>query len=160
MTLICLVTDRHRLAPGAGLDVQLNRLVAQAREAGRAGIDLIQLRERDLEASALVPLTRRLLEAAAPAKVLVNDRGDVALATGAHGVHLRSDSYGIERLRPLGPAGWIIGRSVHGAAEAAALGDAADYLVFGAVYPTPSKPGGAPAGTVGLREAEIGRAHV
>jgi thiamine-phosphate diphosphorylase len=151
--VVCLVTDRHRLAPGASLDVQMDRLVAQVEEAGRAGVDLIQLRERDLEGGALVRLTRRLIEAAAPAKLVVNDRGDVALAAGAHGVHLRSDSYGAERLRRVAPGGWLIGRSIHGAAEAAAAGEGADYLLFGAVFPTASKPGVAPAGIAGLRDA-------
>jgi thiamine-phosphate diphosphorylase len=153
LALICLVTDRRRLAPGASLEVQMDRLVEQAQEAGRAGADLIQLRERDLEGGALVRLTRRVMEAAAPAKVLVNDRADVALAAAAHGVHLRGDSYAIERLRDLAPPGWVIGRSVHTAAEAAASGGAADYIVFGAVFPTASKPGGAPAGIAGLRAA-------
>ncbi|MGH9311881.1 MAG: thiamine phosphate synthase [Vicinamibacterales bacterium] len=152
--IICLVTDRRRLAPGASLEVQMDRLAAQAEEAARAGIGVIQLRERDLEGAALVLLARRLIEAAAPARIVVNDRGDVALAAGAHGVHLRSDSYDAGRLRGLAPAGWLVGRSIHTPAEATAAGETADYLVFGAVYPTASKPGGPPpAGVPALREA-------
>lgn len=132
---------------------QLRRLEAQAAEAARAGVDLIHIRERDLEASTLVGLARRLVEAAAPAKVVVNDRGDIALASGAHGVHLRSDSYEAGRLRRIGPSGWLIGRSIHTPAEASAAGDTADYLVFGAAYATASKPDVPPAGVAALREA-------
>jgi thiamine-phosphate diphosphorylase len=151
--LICLVTDRRRLAPGESLEIQMDRLATQAQEAARAGVGLIQLRERDLEASTLIQVARRVIEAAAPVKVLLNDRGDVALAAGAHGVHLRSDSYESGRLRDLVPAGWVVGRSVHTAAEAAAAGETADYLVFGAVYATVSKPGVPPAGLTELKAA-------
>lgn len=150
--VICLVTDRRRLAPGESLQVQMDRLVAQAAEAARAGVDLIQLRERDLEGAALARLARRLIDAAAPARVVVNDRGDVALAAGAHGVHLRADSYEAGRLRGLAPAGWLIGRSVHTPAEAIAAGEAVDYLVFGSVYPTASKSGALPAGAAELKK--------
>jgi thiamine-phosphate diphosphorylase len=150
--IICLVTDRLRLAPGESLEAQMDRLVAQAAEAGKAGLDLIQLRERDLEGAALTRLARRLIEAAAPAKVIVNDRADVALAAGAHGVHLRGDSYDAKRLRGVAPSGWLIGRSVHTPAEAAAAGKANDYLVFGSVYPTASKPGVPPAGVAELKK--------
>jgi thiamine-phosphate diphosphorylase len=151
--IICLVTDRHRLAPGASLKDQLDRLETQAAEAGRAGVDLIHVRERDLDASTLVGLARRIVEAAAPARVVVNDRGDVALGAGAHGVHLRGDSYDALRLRRIGPPGWVIGRSIHTPAEASAVGETVDYLVFGAVYQTASKPDVPPAGVAALQEA-------
>jgi thiamine-phosphate pyrophosphorylase len=150
--LICLVTDRRRLAPESSLEAQLDRLVEQAAEAGKAGVDLVQLRERDLEAATLTGLARRVIHAAAPAKVLLNDRGDVALAAGAHGVHLRGDSFDADRLRAIAPAGWLIGRSIHSAEEAKAAGRAVDYLVFGSIYPTVSKPGAPPAGLAELKK--------
>ena len=78
-SLICLVTDRHRLAPRENPEAQLDKLVAQAAEAGRAGVDLIQLRERDLDGGVLTRLARRMIDAATPAKVIINDRADVAL---------------------------------------------------------------------------------
>jgi len=85
--------------------------------------------------------------------VLVNDRLDVALAAGAHGVHLRGDSCSAARVRPLSPRGFVIGRSIHTADEAARVvaDGGLDYLVFGPVYETISKPGRTPAGLDALR---------
>jgi len=73
---------------------------------------------------------------------------DVALSAGAHGVHLRSDSMPAVRVRAIAPRSFVIGRSVHSPGEAA---DAAqdqnlDYLVFGTVFMTRSKPGVGAAG--------------
>lgn len=76
-----------------------------------------------------------------PTRVVVNDRLDVAVAAGAHGVHLRGDSIAPERARSMVPAGFLIGRSVHGAGEAVLAARGADYCVAGTVFPTPSKPG-------------------
>ena len=127
---VCLVTDRRRADP-----------VAQAGAAAAAGVDFIQVRERDLEAAALAALVRAVLGAVSgtPARVVVNDRLDVALACGAHGVHLRAESFTVGDARRLAPPGFLVGRSVHTTAEAAAAGDA-DYLVAGTVFPTASKP--------------------
>jgi thiamine-phosphate pyrophosphorylase len=69
----------------------------------------------------------------------VNDRLDVALATSAHGVHLRGDSLPNAAVRRIAPAGFVIGRSIHDAAGAAAA-SAADYLIAGSVFATASKP--------------------
>ena len=97
--MICLVTDRRRLvgpdgASAAGSGVWQACLVAQVRHAVDAGVDLIQVRERDLEAGALAALVVELLAVAAhtSTRIVVNDRLDVALACGAGGVHLRGDS--------------------------------------------------------------------
>jgi thiamine-phosphate pyrophosphorylase len=89
-----------------------------------------------------------------PARIIVNDRVDVALAAGAHGVHLRADSMPAARVRALTPAGFVVGRSVHAADEAARAehDGGLDYLVFGTVFASPSKPGQPPAGTGTLAE--------
>jgi thiamine-phosphate diphosphorylase len=138
----CLVTDRRRLAPGADYRIQVERLAAQASEAARAGVDLIQIRERDLEAAALCDLTRRMLDATAGSqtRVVVNDRVDVALAAGAAGVHLRADSIDHRRVRPLVPAVWILGRSVHRVEDLEDDAQDLDYVVFGTVFRSDSKP--------------------
>ena len=81
-------------------------LVALIGEAARAGVDLIQIREPDLDDRALVTLARAAVAAVrgTPARVIVNDRADVALAAGAAGVHLRGDSMpGRARARDDGP---------------------------------------------------------
>jgi thiamine-phosphate pyrophosphorylase len=152
--MICLVTDRRRLvAAGASADAAAACLVAQARYAADAGVDLIQVRERDLEAGALLALTGELVAATrgTHTRIVVNDRLDVALAAGAAGVHLRGDSIPIAAARRMAPSGFLIGRSVHSVSEAAAAAGA-DYLIAGTVFSTTSKPAGAPRlGTEGLQ---------
>ena len=143
--MICLVTDRRRLAGGD--------LAAQVRDAVELGVDLIQVRERDLDAAALAVLVTRLVRitAGTPTRLVVNDRIDVALACGADGVQLRGDSIPVAEARRLAPAGFLIGRSVHGVNQAIAAADA-DYLVAGTVFPSASKAAAAPLlGLEGLR---------
>ena len=148
--LICLVTDRHRVRPAGTVS-----LVRLASRAAAAGVDIIQVRESGLDDRQLAGLVRATVEAVAgtTARVVVNDRTDVALATGAHGVHLRADSVNAAPVRGLVPAGFLVGRSVHSRPEAVAAGRSVDYLVAGTVYATPSKPEGGPLlGLEGLRE--------
>jgi thiamine-phosphate pyrophosphorylase len=153
--IICLVTDRERLRPHARLETQLEAVVAQAEEAGRAGVTLVQIRERDLSARVLTELTAGVVAATrgTRTKVVVNDRVDVALSTGADGVHLRGDSFGAARARALAPPAWIVGRSIHDVGEAELQGQDVDYVIFGTVFPTASKAGAAPAGLAALRSA-------
>ena len=96
--LLYYITDRRQF-PGTPLQ-QRDRLLAKIAEAARAGVDLIQLRERDLSARALYQLTTEALCALREArnakretKLLINSRLDVALASGADGVHLRGDDF-------------------------------------------------------------------
>ena len=160
--LLCLVTDRRRLAARLDCDEvsALEWLVIQARVAARAGVDFVQIREGDLPAAALVSLSRRVRAAleGTGARVLVNDRVDVAIAAGAHGVHLKASSIAPGLARDLLPGG-TIGVSVHGA-DAAARAGRVDYLVAGAVFATASKPAGWPtlglAGLVEVVEAAAG----
>jgi thiamine-phosphate pyrophosphorylase len=158
--LICVVTDRTRYLPGL--------LVPSLAAAAAAGVDLIQVRERDLPDRALLALTRQIVSAAAGtgARVLVNDRLDVSLAAGADGVHLRGASAPSRDVRRVAPPGFLIGRSVHTPAEAAAEAarGACDYLLFGTVLPSGSKPQGHPtAGFAGLaaavREVSLAQTH-
>lgn len=132
---ICLVTDRRR-----------RPLIEQAAEAAAAGVDIIHIRERDLEAaelSALVSDITAVVRATrgSSTKVVVNDRVDVAVACGADGVHLRGDSMPSVRVRRMTPDGFLIGRSVRSAEEASAVAAGVDYLVAGTVFPTTSKSG-------------------
>ncbi len=127
---ICLVTDRRLSDP-----------VRQARAAAAAGIDMIQVRERDLEAGALAALVRAVLVAVrgSATRVVVNDRLDVAIACAAHGVHLRADSVAVADARRIAPVGFLVGRSVHASSDVEAA-DGADYVIAGTVFPTASKP--------------------
>lgn len=153
--ILCLVTDRRRL--GAALGLGANEwgdvLRAQVLAAASAGADLIQVREPDLDAAAMTALVRAIVADLrhTPARVLVNDRVDVALAAGAAGVHLKERSFSVAEARSLGPPGFVVGRSIHQPTPEAFVGKA-DYVIAGTVLPTPSKPGGTCLGWKGLSE--------
>ncbi len=132
-------------------------LIQRVGVAARAGVHVIQVRQLQLEGSALTRVVEGSVRAAkgTAARILVNDRVDVALATGAHGVHLRGDSMSAARVRGIAPGAFVIGRSVHSPDEAARLaqdGDL-DYLIFGTVFKTSSKPGVAGEGLAALAAA-------
>ena len=142
------ITDRLRCAG----DV-LDSIEANARE----GVDWIQIREKDMPPRALLSLVEAALRRVEPhgALVLVNACLDIALAAGAHGVHLRSDAPPASELRPIVPAGFTIGVSTHTVDEVRrAEREGADFAVFGPVFPTSSKRGQeAIPGLAGLRAA-------
>lgn len=146
---VCLVTDRRRVADGVRFADACDRLVEQVRAAVEAGVDLVQVRERDLEARQLMTLVTAVVRASRQTntRVVVNDRLDVALGCGADGVHLRGDSLSAAAVRRLAPAAFLVGRSVHSVEEARAAGPV-DYLIAGPVFATVSKPEGHP--TLGL----------
>ena len=143
--VICMITDRRRL--GTDWESALTERVAAA---ARAGVHLIQIRERDLEGRPLVRLVERCTTVVqgTPARILVNDRVDVALAAGAHGVHLRGDSIASRRVRAITPPGFLVGRSVHAREETEQLAaeGGLDYFIYGAVFESRSKPDRAAAG--------------
>lgn len=142
---VLVVTDRKRLVRqlAARPDAWPDLLEAQIAGALAGGADLVQVREPDLPAGLLVRFLRGLFERmpASTARIVVNDRVDVAWVTGAAGVHLTERSLSVEDARTLLPAGrhWVIGRSVHEPSSAAACAAAA-YLVAGTVLPSASKP--------------------
>lgn len=147
--VLCMIT-----APHVGADVE--GIVARVGAAARAGVHLIQVRRPDLEAGTLARLVAGAVAAVegTEARVLVNDRVDVALAAGAHGVHLRGDSMPVARVRAIAPPGFLVGKSVRSRDEglAAIAAAAPDYLIFGTVFETGSKPGVPGAGVAGLAE--------
>ena len=160
--IVCLVTDRRRLCEGCDEDAAERCLIAQFTEAVAAGVDLLQIRERDLEARRLLAIVVQAvaLTRGTPTRVVVNDRVDVALAAGADGVHLRSDSLAAEAVSRIAPPDFLVGRSVHSADEAARAADV-DYLIAGTVFASASKTGEAvePLGESGLA-AIVAAAHV
>jgi thiamine-phosphate diphosphorylase len=133
--LLCLVTgDRGR-------EQQTLELIGAA---VRAGVELIQIRERRFDDRALAALTRRAVDLArdSASRIIINDRADIALSVGASGVHLRGSSFAAGRVRALAPPGFLIGRSVHTLSEATAVeaSGGCDYFLFGTVFPSSSKP--------------------
>jgi thiamine-phosphate pyrophosphorylase len=110
--------------------------------SARAGATFVMVREPALSARALSDLTREIVSHAARCdlRVLVNDRLDVALAAGAQGVHLRADGPPVATVRAMTPDGFVIGRSAHSDDEIDRAAGA-DYLLYGTIFATPSKPG-------------------
>jgi thiamine-phosphate pyrophosphorylase len=124
-------------------------VLESARRAIAGGVDMIQVREKDLPARELFELVCKVRDLAAGTKtrVLVNDRVDIALAAGIDGVHLPANGLPPGRVRPLVK---LLGVSTHTLQEAAGAEAAgADFIVFGPVFDTPGKK---PAGLEPLRE--------
>ncbi|MGE0704084.1 MAG: thiamine phosphate synthase [Vicinamibacterales bacterium] len=119
-------------------------LLEQVAFAVDAGVDVVQVREQDLSASDLLGLVRDAVALTIGSKthVVVNDRLDVALAAGAHGVHLKSSSMAPADVKRIVPQGFLVGRSVHSLEEVGAAAGAIDYAIAGTVWPSRSKPDG------------------
>jgi len=142
-----LITDRAA-APRPPADV--------VEECLAAGLRAVQLREKDLEARDLLALADTLSEATQRhgARLIVNDRADVALAAGADGVQRTHVSLPVSALREIAPPGFLVGASVHSEAEAReAAVQGADFIVFGPVYDTASKRRYGPPQGLGALEA-------
>jgi thiamine-phosphate pyrophosphorylase len=121
-----------------------------------AGLRAVQLREKDLSVRDVLQLAVSLREATRRhgARLVINDRADVALAADADGVQRTHASLPVAALRRVVKPPALIGASVHSRAEARqAVADGADFLVFGPIYDTPSKRQyGEPQGLQALEE--------
>ena len=163
---LCYVTDRNGLSGVEAREAQETFLL-RIETAAAAGVDWVQIREKDLSGRDCGLLTREALQRAAkspasnvaPTRILVNDRLDVALSEGAGGVHLGENSLPLPEAKRLVKAqalsqDFLIGASCHSldAARSAASGGA-DYLFFGPIFSTPRKVAfGAPQGLERLAE--------
>jgi thiamine-phosphate pyrophosphorylase len=166
--ILCYVTDRSSLDV-AGEENRAEALLQMIEAAAAAGVDWIQLREKDLSGKECAALTREALRRVAQGssktsgapRVLVNDRLDVALAERAGGVHLGENSLPVEDARRVIAAAqpplqnFLVGVSCHSLEAvqyAARVG--ADYVFFGPVFATPSKAVfGPPQGLARLAQA-------
>jgi thiamine-phosphate pyrophosphorylase len=170
--LLYYITDRTQF-PG---DETTRRrvLLAKIAEATRAGLDYIQLREKDLSARELEQMARAAVRIVQElrtgnrelrTRLLINSRTDVALAVGADGVHLRSDDISplevrstwtrvLARTSQIEARSPLIGVSCHAAAEVLrARAQAADFAVFAPVFEKKDCPGTQPTGLTALHEA-------
>jgi thiamine-phosphate pyrophosphorylase len=151
--LLCYITDRHQFAGDAA--AQESRLLAKIGECAAAGVDYIQLREKDLTPRGLEHLANRAIQAippGSPTRLLINSRIDVALACGAHGVHLPSRDLSASEARVIlaraGRHGAVVSVSVHSAEEVArAEAHGADFVLFAPVFEK--------GGTASLRGLEV-----
>jgi thiamine-phosphate pyrophosphorylase len=171
------ITDRTAFAPDE--QTRSRCLLDKIAEAARAGVDYIQLREKDLptrdleslarEAVTIIRQTRRRTtdHGQLTTDLLINSRTDVAIAAGAAGVHLRSNDISPQEVRaiwkesgagtparPLSPREPIIGVSCHSPSEVAkAEAAGATFAVFGPVFEKKDAPGTKATGLTQLREA-------
>lgn len=134
-------------------------------EAVQAGIDLVQIREKDLPTRALLQLVESAVATAqgSETRIVVNDRLDVALAAGADGVHLGTESIPAQAVRKRVPEGFLVGVSCHSREDVRVAETAgADYVVLGPIFETPSKIAyGPPLGLDILREtASVARVPI
>jgi thiamine-phosphate pyrophosphorylase len=143
---LMLVTDRHRLR-GRSLEEVVSLAVD-------GGVNIVQLRERDLPARELYNLALTVHTVVrGRALFMVNDRVDVASACGADGVQLPSDGLPLDAAADVDPT-LLFGQSVHSAASAVeAQHRGADFVILGTVFDTPSKPGVRTLGLEGVRRA-------
>lgn len=137
--LLYYITDRHQF-PGDRPE-QERRLLEKIAECAAAGVNLIQLREKDLGARALEKLALKAMAtlAGSRTRLLINARTDVALACGAHGVHLPANDLAASDVRAIfaraGVSEPVIGVSTHSATEVASVeAHGADFAVFGPVF--------------------------
>jgi thiamine-phosphate pyrophosphorylase len=108
------------------------------------GCRMVQLREKTMPLAELLPVARRLAQACrdAGALFIVNDRADLALASGADGLHVGQDDLPAREARTVLRPGMILGVSTHDPAQARrAVADGADYVAVGSVFPTTTKAG-------------------
>ncbi len=146
--LLYYITDRKNVSEG--------NLLPVIEHAVQAGIDLIQIRERDLDTRPLLALVEAAMARArgTATRILVNDRLDVALAAGAAGLHLPTHGLPVAEVRSRYPE-LLLGASCHNLDELRrAQEGGVDFVVFGPVYETPSKKAyGPPLGLEKLAEA-------
>jgi thiamine-phosphate pyrophosphorylase len=142
-----VIIDREALTGKDEIDV--------CRQAIRGGANIIQLRDKLGNKSRMINSARQLKEACAPSGVpfIMNDCLDIALASGADGIHVGQEDIPVSAARHLLPIDKLIGCSTATAKEALqAEGDGADYIAVGSIYPTQSKKNVTVVGLERLRE--------
>ena len=161
--LLCYITDRSQFAGNES--ARRHRLIEKIAEAARCGVDIIQLREKDLITRELQLLACEALRVVrkhslSTTQLLINSRTDVALAVGADGVHLRSDDISPSDVRrisnlhaPGGHARFTIGVSCHSLHEVRRAANQADFVIYGPIFQKKTESPGPAVGIEALHEA-------
>ena len=164
--LLYYITDRSQFSGDES--ARRAALLAKIAEAGSAGVDYIQIREKDLFARELASLAqdavRVLRNSVRPGtsvtRLLINSRSDIALTVGAEGVHLRSDDISTKDVRDLvarsgmPPSAFVIGSSCHSPEDVRSAESAgADFAVFAPVFEKKNTPHIRPSGLRELADA-------
>jgi thiamine-phosphate pyrophosphorylase len=154
--ILCYVTDRHSLPAAPQVDL-IQPLLERIATIAAAGVDWVQLREKDLSGKESASLVRQARDhiskqgshSKSTTRIIVNDRLDVALAEQAGGIHLGENSLPVDEAKRLllsSPVAqtpvrdFIVGISCHSPEAAkSAASSGADYIFFGPVFATPSK---------------------
>lgn len=113
------------------------------------GVDLIQLRAKDLAVAEITKLGTELhgITGAAGVPLIINDHAAVARDIGADGVHIGQDDMSIAEARAIVGPGCVVGKSTHSLDQAIrAFYEGADYIGFGPLFATPTKPAYSPIG--------------
>ncbi len=150
-----LGAERRARLRGLYAIVQGKEPVAAAAAAIDGGARVVQVRMKDAPAGEVLEVSRRIVAIArGRALVIVNDRADLALLSGADGVHVGDEDLPVPETRGLVGPGLLVGRTARTLAEAlAAIRDGADHVGFGPVFPSRTKPlSAAPRGLDALRE--------
>ena len=144
---LCVIPDRE-----IGFPLSLEEQTEQALEGGAS---MIQLRDKGMSGRDLYETACRMKELCgkAGALLIVNDRFDIALASGADGAHLGITDLPLRAARRLSPAGFILGGTAHSVEEAlTAEADGADYVGVGAAFPSTAKREASVLGPEGIRK--------
>ena len=138
---LCLVTDRNLCPP--------NELDERIEYAVKGGVDIIQVREKDLEDNEVAILTKRIKPPIQDKAIItVNSNINAAVSSEADGIHLPEDFMSVKEARTLLPPNMLVGKSVHDFSNAILQSrSGSDYIILGTIFPTSSKPG---VNTIGL----------
>jgi thiamine-phosphate pyrophosphorylase len=137
------------------VQIRESEKIMEAMIAG--GVDLIQLRAKDHASAEIAEIAANLYRIAAARGVpfIINDHPDIARSVSAEGVHLGQDDMPIAEARKIAGASCMVGKSTHSVAQAIrAFHEGADYIGFGPIFATPTKPDYPPVGL-----SEIQKVH-
>lgn len=135
--------------------VQPTAVVSMTRALCEGGVDLLQLRAKGLAPASIESMSREMLRVTRDHGIplIINDHPDIAARIGSEGVHVGQDDDSVARARQIVGPGVIVGKSTHSLAQAqAAQAEGADYIGFGPLYATGTKPDYIPVGLHDIAE--------